>query len=78
MEWSLVTWLVIHLPGQHNVIFNENEDLTTMAEHDAHLKTSLSAYFVYNAQNANGQNVVHTDFPVDHVWKIWKKVWLAR
>jgi hypothetical protein len=35
MEWPPVTRLVVHLPGQHNAIFNENEDLATMAEHAA-------------------------------------------
>jgi hypothetical protein len=65
------------LPGQHNVIFNENEDLAIMAKRVARQRTTLTAYFAYNAQNANGRNVVYTDFPVDHVWKIREKVWLA-
>jgi hypothetical protein len=78
MEWSLVTRLIVHLPGQHNVIFNENEDLATMAERAAHQKTTLTAYFAYNTQNADGWNVVYVDFPVDHVWKIREKVWSAR
>jgi hypothetical protein len=69
-EWPLVTRLIIHLPGQHNVIFNENEDLAIVAEHATCQKTTLTAYFAYNAQNANGRNVVYADFPVDHVWKI--------
>jgi len=54
MEWPLVTRLVIHLPGQHNVIFNENEDLAAVAKCAAHQKTTLTAYFAYNAQNADG------------------------
>jgi hypothetical protein len=32
MEWPPVTWLVDHLPGQHNVIFNENENLAIVVE----------------------------------------------
>jgi len=78
MEWPPVTRLIVHLPGQHNVIFNENEDLATVAKHAAHQKTTLTAYFAYNAQNANGRNVVYADFPADHVWKIQGKVWSAR
>jgi hypothetical protein len=70
MEWPLVIRLVVHLPRQHNVIFNENEDLAVVAERAAHQKTTLTAYFAYNAQNANGRNVVYADFPADHVWKI--------
>jgi hypothetical protein len=34
-EWPLVIRLVVHLPGQHNVIFNENEDLAVVAERAA-------------------------------------------
>jgi hypothetical protein len=34
MEWSPVIRLIVHLLGQHNVIFNENEYLA--AEHAAH------------------------------------------
>jgi hypothetical protein len=66
------------LPGQHNVIFNENEDLAVVAERAAHRKTTLTAYFAYNAQNANGRNVVYADFLADHVWKIREKVWSAQ
>jgi hypothetical protein len=40
-------------------------------------RTTLTAYFAYNVQNADGRNMVYTDFPVDHVWKIREKVWSA-
>jgi hypothetical protein len=35
-KWPLVTQLIIHLPRQHNIIFNKNEDLAIMAECAAH------------------------------------------
>jgi hypothetical protein len=41
-------------------------------------ETTLTAYFAYNVQNADGRNVVYIDFHVDHVWKIREKVWSAR
>ncbi len=78
MEWLPITRLIVHLPGQHNVIFNENEDLTVVEERAAHQKTTLTAYFAYNAQNADGRNVVYADSPANHVWKIRGKVWSAR
>jgi hypothetical protein len=31
-EWSHVIWLVVHLLGHHNIIFNENEDLAIVAK----------------------------------------------
>jgi hypothetical protein len=66
-KWLLVIRLVVYLLGQHNVIFNENEDLATVAEHVAHQRTTLTTYFVYNAQNVDGRNVVYANFPIDHV-----------
>jgi hypothetical protein len=42
----LVTRLVVHFPGQHNVIFNKNEDLAVVAEHAACQKTTLTAYYL--------------------------------
>jgi hypothetical protein len=49
-----------------------------MAERVAYQRTTLTAYFAYNAQNANGRNVVYMDFLTDHVWKIREKIWSAR
>ncbi len=77
-EWPPITQLVVHLLGQHNVIFNENEDLAIVVEHATHQRTTLTAYFAYNTQNVDGQNVVYTDFLIDHVWEIQEKVWSTR
>jgi hypothetical protein len=35
-EWPFVTQLIVHLPGKHNVIFNENEVLAVVVERVAH------------------------------------------
>jgi hypothetical protein len=72
-EWPLVIRLVVHLPGQHNVIFNENEDLAIVVEHTACQKTTSIAYFAYNAQNADGQNMVYADFLLIMFGKFEKK-----
>ncbi len=74
-KWLPVIQLVVHLPGQHNIIFNKNENWAVVVERVACQRTTLTAYFVYNAQNVDGRNVVYVDFPTDHVWKIRKKVW---
>jgi hypothetical protein len=76
-EWLFVIRLVVYLPEQHNVIFHKNEDLVIVAKHAAHQRTTLTAYFAYNAQNVNGRNVVYADFPTNHVWKIREKMWSA-
>jgi len=38
-----------------------------MAERVTRQKTTLTAYFAYNAQNMDRQNVVYTDSLADHV-----------
>jgi hypothetical protein len=77
-EWPPVTRLLLHLPRQHNFIFNKNENLAVVVECTAHQRTTLIAYFAYNAQNVDGRNVVYADFLANHVWKIRKKVWFTR
>jgi hypothetical protein len=52
--------------------------LAVVAERAAHQRTTLTAYFAYNTQNVDGQNVVYTNFLIDHVWEIQKKVWSAQ
>jgi hypothetical protein len=66
-EWSPVTRLIVHLPKQHNIIFNKNEDLVVVAKRATHQRTTLTAYFAYNVQNADGRNMVYADFPAHHV-----------
>jgi hypothetical protein len=66
------------LPRQHNVIFNKNEALAVVAKCAACQITTLTTYFAYNAQHADGRSVVYADFPVNHVWKIREKVWSVR
>ncbi len=77
-EWPPVTWLGVHLPGQHNVVFNEDEDLAVVAQRAADQPTTLTGYFVFNVANEGSREVFYTDFPRQHVWKTREKVWAAR
>jgi hypothetical protein len=54
-EWPLIIRLVVHLPRQHNVNFNKNEYLAIVAERATRQRTTLTAYFAYNAQNVDGR-----------------------
>jgi hypothetical protein len=77
-ECPPVTWLEVHLPGQHNVVFNEDEDLAVVAQRAADQPTTLTGYFSFNVANEGSQEVLYTDFPRQHVWKTREKVWAAR
>ncbi len=76
-EWPLVTRLVVHLPRQHNVVFNEDDDLEAVAQRAANQQTTLTGYFAYNAANEGSRHVLYTDFPRQHVWKAREKRWAS-
>jgi hypothetical protein len=64
---------VVHLPGQHNVVFNEDDDLEVVAQCAASQQITLTGYFAYNATNEGSRHVLYTDFPRQHVWKAREK-----
>jgi len=74
-EWPFVTRLVVHLPRQHNVVFNEDDDLEAVAQRAANQQMTLIGYFAYNAANEGSRHVLYTDFPRQHVWKACEKRW---
>ncbi len=69
---------MVHLPGQHNIVFNEDDDLEAVAQHAANQQTTLTGYFAYNAANEGSRHVLYTDFPRQHVWKAREKRWAPR
>ena len=73
-EHPPVVQLVVHLPGQHNVLFRDGEDLAAVAQRAATQRTTLTAWFDYNASQETSRDVLYLDFPRDHVWKVQQKV----
>ncbi|KAI9911662.1 hypothetical protein PsorP6_009302 [Peronosclerospora sorghi] len=50
-----------------------------MQERAAGERTTLTAYFAYNAEHEeDSRHVLYIDFPKDHVWKIQAKAWAPR
>jgi hypothetical protein len=77
-EWPPIARLVVHLLGQHNVVFNEDDDLEAVAQCAVNQQTTLTRYFAYNAANEGSRHVLYTDFPREHVWKAREKRWAPR
>ncbi|KAI9920092.1 hypothetical protein PsorP6_015755 [Peronosclerospora sorghi] len=77
-EWPPVTRLVVYLPGQHNVLFREDEDLAQVPKRAAGQLTTLTAYFAYNAEHEDSLHVLYVGFPKYYVWKIQAKAWAPR
>lgn len=64
-EYPNVVRLQVHLPGQHMVLFNPDEDARTVLQRAAQEKTTLTAFFSANANDSilgeSMYTVVHTN-----------------
>jgi hypothetical protein len=78
IEWPPVARLVVHLPGHHNVVFNEDDDFEAVAQCATNQQTTLTGYFAYNAANEGSRHVFYMDFPRQLVWKAREKRWAPR
>ena len=74
--------LQIHLPGQHMVTFDPNENIDTILAQASHERTTLSAYFEANANSgelgAEAQKYTYQEFPQHFAWKADRKKWLIQ
>lgn len=68
-----VVRLQVHLPGQHMVVFDQNEDPATVRERAAREQTTLTQFFLANAnEGALGEEArkhTYADFPQHFTWK---------
>ncbi|CAG8595222.1 10578_t:CDS:2 [Acaulospora colombiana] len=66
----------IHLPNQQRIIFNKSDNITEVIT-DQNQQTSLTEYFITNAQDPDASNLLYVDFPQQYTWnkmiKRWKK-----
>ena len=67
-EFPSVLALQVHLPGQQQVVFNENADETELKNVLENAEITLTAWFQYNNNNSDGQNILYQNFPQQYVW----------
>lgn len=77
-----VVRLQVHLPGQHMVVFNPEDDLSTINQRAANEQTTLTGWFAANA-NQGGLGMIarrytYQEFPQHFVWKTQPKQWTVR
>lgn len=74
--------LQLHLPGQHMVVYNPNEDLATICQRAANEKTMLTAFFETNrredAIGSFARRLTYQEFPQHFVWNREQKTWTHR
>ena len=73
-----VNRLDIHLPGQQNITFSENEDLQDVISRGADSETMLTAYFRRNQIDPEAQHIKYADFPRFYTWFPKSKQWRPR
>ena len=77
-----VVRLQIHLPGQHMIIFNPNENIDTIFTRASHERTTLTAYFEANASSTDlgieARKYTYQEFPQHFTWKPDVKSWAIR
>src|SRR3954468_21566687 len=73
-----VIQLCIHLPGQHRVIFQDNECLENIIERSATEQTTLTAWFHANTIYPDARRLTYADFPTQWVYNKQTKKWKPR
>ena len=77
-----VVRLQIHLPGQHMVTFNPDDNIDTILDRASHERTMLTAYFEANANNGRlgekARKYTYQEFPQHFTWKPVEKKWSIR
>jgi hypothetical protein len=77
-----VTRLQVHLPGQHMVVFDPDEDAAAIIARASHERTTLTAYFEANADDGalgmEARKYTYQEFPQHFVWRVQEKKWAIR
>jgi hypothetical protein len=76
-EFPPVQHLAVHLEGQQTVYFPDNISPTDLAARTATARSTLMAFFEYNAAHEDGREYLYTEFPARFTWdqknRMWKK-----
>jgi Helitron helicase-like domain at N-terminus len=70
--------LPVHLPGQHNVTYDANQDAASVLERAEHSKTMLMGYFEANTNYPKARELLYVQFPEKFVWQAKAKAWKPR
>jgi hypothetical protein len=81
-QHPLITRLQVHLPGQHLVTFDPDEDPQSVLERAANERTTLTAFFAANMDagtlGIEARKYTYPEFPQHFTWKAQTKSWETR
>ena len=77
-----VVHLQIHLPGQHMVVYDPEENIESILSRASHERTTLTAYFEANCDSGTlgteARKYTYQEFPQHFTWKSVEKRWSIR
>jgi len=73
-----VTRLVVHEPGMHMVVYNDNASIFETVNSEQNQKTTLTEYFQANINYPLAKEVKYMDFPSVFTWTNGTKKWTIR
>ncbi|CAH9134225.1 unnamed protein product, partial [Cuscuta epithymum] len=70
--------LSFHLPGEHNVFYNERESTATVLNRATVLSTKFTAWMKANEMYPEAKLLTYSEFPTKFTWKKTSKTWVPR
>ena len=77
-EYPSVMHLAIHLPGEQPVYFHENTSANDLHDRMQSARSTLMAFFDYNALNSDGRQYLYQDFPTYYTYSASLRKWTPR
>jgi hypothetical protein len=84
-EYPNVVRLQVHLPGEQNVVFHEDDDTATVTDRVSGAKSTLDAFFAANdlEEKSNGdvwlaRDLLYQEFPQKFAYKRDEHKWSVR
>ena len=77
-EFPAVMHLAIHLPSEQPVYFSDRETAEDLSNRMESARSTLRAYFQYNALHSDGPQYLYQDFPTHYTYNTSRRVWTPR
>ena len=77
-EFPPVIPLAIHLPGEQPVYFDADQTADEIQQRLDRAQSTLTAFFRYNAEHADGRNYLYQQFPTHYVFHNKEREWRLR
>lgn len=77
-EFPPVIQLAVHLPGEQPVYFQPDQSAEEIRQRLELSRSTLTAFFQYNAEHEDGRNCLYQDFPSRYVFDKKHREWRRR